>query len=300
MPTSILEEVLSEVPKKTLWHYTNQKALLGIVKSQSLWATHHQYLNDRTEFTLAQKLIREAVEFKYAISPLAGINESEEKHLKTLIEHLELPFHGTFIFVCSFSEVANDLSQWRAYSRGSPGISIGFSPEVLLKVAKKRNWLLSRCEYNEKRHKQIAGAIADKLVKGQRWESTPADDINKQRERGISILANTSKQLYPYALLLKHEAFSREQEWRLISPATHYSDGSVEFREGKSTLIPYQQFSLIHDEGKLGFDKIMIGPTPDVEESIRSVRSLLEKYKVSRPDGTSTDIEYSEIPFRDW
>ena len=126
MPTSILDELLSEVPKNTLWHYTNQKGLLGIVQSQALWATHHQYLNDRTEFTLAQNLIRHEVNLRLATSPLAGIKESQENYLKTLIKHLELPFHGAFIFVCSFSEVANDLSQWRAYSRGSPGIFYRF------------------------------------------------------------------------------------------------------------------------------------------------------------------------------
>jgi len=296
--TDILTEITSETPKKTLWHYTNQRGLLGIVRSQAIWATHHQYLNDRTEFTHARDLIRDEVKLRYARLGLSGANPSVENYYKTLLFNLELPFHGVFIFVCSFSEAADDLSQWRAYSRNSPGIAIGFSPDGLSKLASKRHWTLSRCVYNKEHQTKIADAIANKLLEGHRPE--PAADETEGRERAIRILDNTSKHLQKYGLLMKHNAFESEQEWRLISPAMMYSDKGNKFREAKSTLVPYREFSFIYDEGKLGFEAIMIGPTPNQDESDRAVRSLLETHQVHNHEGKSVDVVHSEIPFRDW
>ncbi|MER0171630.1 MAG: hypothetical protein DU489_13715 [Nitrosomonas sp.] len=32
-----------------LFHYTNAKGLMGIIESQSIWATHYAYVNDSEE-----------------------------------------------------------------------------------------------------------------------------------------------------------------------------------------------------------------------------------------------------------
>lgn len=32
-----------------LFHYTNAEGLIGIIESQSIWATHYAYLNDSEE-----------------------------------------------------------------------------------------------------------------------------------------------------------------------------------------------------------------------------------------------------------
>lgn len=39
-----------EVPHKTLFHYTTQNGLLGIIESKSLWLSDNQYMNDMTEY----------------------------------------------------------------------------------------------------------------------------------------------------------------------------------------------------------------------------------------------------------
>jgi len=36
-------------PEGLLYHYTNQKGLLGILKEKCIWATHLRYLNDMSE-----------------------------------------------------------------------------------------------------------------------------------------------------------------------------------------------------------------------------------------------------------
>jgi hypothetical protein len=41
-------------PKALLYHYTDQRGLLGILRSQSIWATHIRYLNDSSEYNHVQ------------------------------------------------------------------------------------------------------------------------------------------------------------------------------------------------------------------------------------------------------
>src|SRR5436189_200043 len=57
MKGKILEEVLSHRPDRTLYHYTNQAGLLGIIRSRQIWATHTQYLNDTREFLHAVQMM---------------------------------------------------------------------------------------------------------------------------------------------------------------------------------------------------------------------------------------------------
>jgi hypothetical protein len=56
--TTILS--LSRPEPKLLYHYTTQAGFMGIFKEKAIWATHTQYLNDRSEYSHALNLaIRE-------------------------------------------------------------------------------------------------------------------------------------------------------------------------------------------------------------------------------------------------
>jgi hypothetical protein len=58
MKRKILQEALSNRPPGPLYHYTNQRGLLGIIRSKEIWATHTQYLNDTREFLHAMQAMR--------------------------------------------------------------------------------------------------------------------------------------------------------------------------------------------------------------------------------------------------
>ena len=45
---------ISEVYKK-LYHYTTWDGLLGILQTQTLWATHYKFLNDFSEFAMMRE-----------------------------------------------------------------------------------------------------------------------------------------------------------------------------------------------------------------------------------------------------
>ena len=50
MSSDILKDVLWQQPSGTLYHYTTQEGLLGIIKNKEIWATQTQYLNDAREY----------------------------------------------------------------------------------------------------------------------------------------------------------------------------------------------------------------------------------------------------------
>jgi hypothetical protein len=56
-----IDEVFSQTPESTLYHYTGIGSLLGIVDSGVLWASHIYYLNDSAEIIFACQLLRDLV-----------------------------------------------------------------------------------------------------------------------------------------------------------------------------------------------------------------------------------------------
>ncbi|MBQ2593071.1 MAG: hypothetical protein II567_07305, partial [Candidatus Riflebacteria bacterium] len=44
-------------PPETIYHYTTQKGILGIIPSRTMWATQAHFLNDRNEVFLTFKLL---------------------------------------------------------------------------------------------------------------------------------------------------------------------------------------------------------------------------------------------------
>ncbi len=56
-----VEELLARHPPDSIYHYTTQLGLLGIVKEGKIWATMSRYLNDASEFVFAQEVARKVV-----------------------------------------------------------------------------------------------------------------------------------------------------------------------------------------------------------------------------------------------
>jgi len=51
----------TEIPPATLYHYTSQKGLLGIIGQGEIWATDILYLNDTMEYRYAVNLLSENI-----------------------------------------------------------------------------------------------------------------------------------------------------------------------------------------------------------------------------------------------
>lgn len=289
-----LESDLAKEPATTLYHYTSQNGLLGIIAKKEMWATHNQYLNDGQEFLHAIDLVKAELHER--------LDASDEKSLPVYrdMAHSLDGIAGINVCVCSFSENRDSLSQWRAYG-GSSGFAIGFNPDYLAEIVSKKELLLVKCLYDGAEKSAFISRLVTRVFEenvgrlndgDQLCDSTDRDEeTGKIPVRG----GNLRPYLLQYALMLKDESFSEECEWRIISDVRSCTDEKYEFRTGASTLVPYYRMPLSDSDQPMTLDEVLIGPTSHPEQSRRSVKSFL--FKQSLRD---VPVNVSKTPYRSW
>jgi hypothetical protein len=125
-------------PASELWHYTDAEGLMGIVASGQLWCTQVACLNDSLEQRYFGDLVHAAVKARRA--------NNTDPHLAILLrvadEFLDgQDFAAAGRFVACFSEIEDDLGQWRGYGGGQCGYSIS---RWCLPIGGMSAWLLGR------------------------------------------------------------------------------------------------------------------------------------------------------------
>jgi hypothetical protein len=284
MLSDTLTDVLSGSPEKTLYHYTTQAGLLGIITEKEIWATHTQYLNDQREY-------RHAVEF-VAVEIENRINVEKDADILDILRKMAEGLGGiesTNVCVCSFSEDRDSLSQWRAYGGSTSGYSIGFKPEVLDAAVKREEFYLAPCLYRADLQEAVVHALVQKVLD---------ENLERKREGEWPILpagGNLTAYLHRYAPILKDSSFAQEKEWRIISQPLMCTQPRFGFRTGYSTLIPYYRICLTGTQRKMKVDEIVIGPTPHCKLSCEAVRSLLVRNGLK-----NVAVTASRVPYRNW
>ena len=281
-----LLEQLSPPRPAVLNHYTTQGGLLGIIQNKEIWATHTQYLNDSREFTHAIGLAKDILSARIA-------EEVSETRKSALMEMAESVDGQESINVCvaSFSEDADSLSQWRAYS-GTAGFCCTFASDDLATWAAVDRFSLIKCIYDELRQRQVLEQLIDiVLAEIETWK--PEFDGDEPLQGGS--LAAYLNQVAP---AMKDPAFAAEREWRLVSGPMMVSLPRYGYREGKSMLVPYYRMPLESDTAPFSIQSVTVGPAPNMKQSSAAVRGLLVKHKLVRPG--SSKVTASAIPYRNW
>ncbi|MGZ5009693.1 MAG: DUF2971 domain-containing protein [Methylobacter sp.] len=270
----LMEELTTKKPPRTLYHYTDQKGLLGILESDTLWATKIQYLNDSTEYLLSLKLAERLLQERLT-------EEKDPKHRAKIkkIQGSSLNITHMNVCVCSFSERKDALSQWRAYS-GNAGFSIGFNSSNIIAKAIENNFIIAQCIYDEKEQIHLIKRLIEESLANDVITEKSSDPYGFKRKLG------------QLSSIIKHKAFHEEKEWRLISSGGINFD-MLSFRPGLSMITPYYNFKLGSNKEEY-LDSVVIGPSPHPELSEKSIDALLYRYKKSKCTLPS------QAPYRNW
>lgn len=247
--------------------------------------SHH--FNDKKEFQQTISLVREGIEklkqrYVTKTKRAIGVGKPFEKYQKAVQVIEEF---AKKLYVCSFSEHGDQLSQWRGYCLPAvTGFCIGFKRSELERItqnAANKNTLsrFGRCIYDEHEQKEKIQQIID-LVEA---------DSNEKESPISALLIGKVVSVAPF---YKDKSFVEEAEWRLAS--YFVSSRHVKFREGRTLIIPYWEIDITGQDGKIAVDSVTIGPSPNQKESILSLEIILEKEGI-KPD----KINISEIPYRD-
>lgn len=272
------------VPPDLLYHYTTQRGLLGIIKDQGIRATHFRHLNDTEELHHARKLLLERAD----VTILPEVRQPVTQAL----EGLDDPNFN--LFVASFSEDPDSLPQWRAHAAVEPGYALGFR---LKDVKLPQHFKILKCIYGETEQRQKADEILTGIVK--KLSNNVPNGVKAQTYAHV----DTAFALIDHALAFKHSAFEHEKEWRIVSRSMMddppYDDTPLDFRHGKSGIIPYRRVPLSDRNGCLTLAEVVVGPCTSPDQSCRSVRSFLMSRLGDLAAG-SIQVRNSKIPYRNW
>lgn len=309
---------------KLLYHYTDQKGLLGIIQDKCIWATHLRYLNDTSEGRIVFRVVldelnsrvnSDAMMLSFGMQPVkrSGKIECENEEIFSQGVAMSSWVTSQDVFVASFSEKGNLLSQWRAYSGGSGGYSVGFSRSYLR--AAGAHFLLDRpgrfysdpntlisCRYYDEIEEKCLRSDVENLVTSFITEATSA----KESVSGVSgiegfktpgaIALKYFLSLGTRSAITKDEAFREEAEWRLAFHLNRNDAHSgLEFRSGRSMLTPYFRVPLEWQDQPVEIKEIIVGPCPHRDEAMNSIRMLLKKESIR-----GVEFKDSKIPFRNW
>lgn len=273
------------IPSLILHHYTSGHGLLGIMGSNSIWATKIQYMNDSKEFAHAIDLASTSIRRRK--STQSDVRFSD--FCDALINHLER-ISGMAFYVACFSEVEDSLSQWRGYCPSGFGYSIGFDGDNLRAIAATQGFLLRQCIYTRRDQDLAVNQWVDSTLTGLTSLCPSTEEPRAFCEKRVGDFLSEFIKFAPY---MKNDAFADEREWRLVAliPST---DSRIQLRPGKSMLVPYAPIDLRLSLGSPLLWNIRIGPTPHVELSMDSLSHLFQKVRLAN------GIARSTVPYRDW
>lgn len=312
------KEYLQRRPTGTIYHYTDAMGLLSMAKNKSLWCTDVEYMNDANELRYAENLI------KAKITEIKKANPAHSQFFEILKEEAFRPFGEIYdVYVFSFSEAKNRLSQWRGYGK----YCVGFNCEVPFRTDIHSNL---PSEWPEARLRKILysreeqEAIITEIIKGL---FTLFQEHLETAEHDYEVVANWyggnfSNIIFEYLISFKDSTFEEEQEWRLVHLDTKGSNRKeVKFRTRGEHLVPYIESGIrVFDENKfksdyhelhqgseefkkegVGFDDFMraegtfpisyvgIGPVNHLKIAKQSTVNMLQSYGLSEVTVEATD-----------
>ena len=154
-PSFAVKLGLKTKPTKPLCHYTSQNGLIGILKSKAMYATDAAYLNDSQEVIYAINLAKEYFKNHHTKDPrfiteVAKILEKADGHAGSLP-----------VYVASFSEEPDLLSQWRGYCPNGPGFALSLSADRMMTLAQTHDWEIFKCIYDKDEQVDVLKRMLD-------------------------------------------------------------------------------------------------------------------------------------------
>ena len=285
---------------KHLFHYTTPTGLVGIVKSQQLWASNAQFLNDASEPLHALEVIEHAF-----------INVTKSAPVSNRVKDLLAGFwdwakserllHGPHLYVFCFCEDGDLLSQWRSYGVRGAGCAIGFAGSALQGcLSALEGQYFVKVEYEVARQTEVAESLFRTII-----------DFVSSVERDVGPLGSAVYGDYPDLYLnkirtalhsevirlcakFKSPAFREEQEWRLLQflpPRTDHLE--VKFKATENRIVPYIELEISADEERLPIERVVVGPTVSPGAFQSSLRILFDTCRYE-----NVQIIDSTVPFR--
>lgn len=268
-----------------LYHYTNLEGLMGIIDTIGFWATHIKYMNDSKEYLHGISLCNEIIE-----NVSKNATDDQVKFLNKVSERLNEEDSESFVIsICPNGDL---LSQWRGYSRGQYGISIGFDVSQLCQFTTPRDneYLFpQKVIYEIDVQKNIISDIIDIGLK----------NIESQGLELYFIPSEIATTIKRFISLFKDSSFSEEKEWRIVTTNFKETEGGhpLRYRVRNNIVLPFVSLPLRklmkEEKENLPIKNIVVGPSDSIEFTMDSL-----KYFLKGMNYHSTEVLPSSTPYR--
>jgi hypothetical protein len=300
------------LPRATgqVWHYTDTAGLLGILSTNTLWASVSTHLNDEAELRHGIGLMQQTLA-KFASHPNynrvgAQIDVAEAKLL----------YDQTFVLSASLD--GDSLSQWRGYA-GVVGYAVGLAADEPLDLLDATGFNPTTPEegdigdvwqstsawravlYDPEAQEEAVATFVELMLEHAR----PTADDGRIDPEAMLIRAWGQSAYAAIVACIKHPAFVDEREVRLVATARdiqrfHHlragTFGPTPFV--KLTGVPrsakVERASYAQREGcPLPIVEVRAGPSPHAKTSMLGAERALKRYGY-----TEAVVSPSLVPFR--
>ena len=271
-----------------IYYYCSVEAFQNIVKNKKLWLSDVAKSNDRNEIMLFVDMIK-----NLSLSIFSKLEQNVEGYTfiksnwyRFLCKEIEKEVYSRICLGMCFSNLEDDLSQWRAYGDDGRGFCIGFSGDILSEIQREHKLSLVRVLYRsqlspdskiEKRIKRLEGEIRNAISRNR----NPYTNIENSIKGCVCELVDMAPRI-------KDVAFSAEAETRLFYWDEISNLDNVEVRFSKYGFVPYIELDVSKYNNLI--KKIYIGPTNNGDVDI------LQKY--CKNYNLNVDVKKSNIGYR--
>lgn len=290
----------------TLYHYTSLSGIVGILRSRSIWATHASYLNDASEFF-------HGLDFAKQVAGEIFMKDDYLAAFGWAVRHGLEAVSADDLYVASFSEKADLLSQWRGYCPAGAGLCLGFDFGHLRDFCQARGYRLEQCIYGHSQQIQQVEALVSQCLERFPKPTLARSDYEKLDSKGqvnaeIDYRLRTSEgsdkpqadaavgwlcaEISELAPLFKNEGFHEESEWRIVAKGPREP---VQFRPSSSYLAPYVELEVFSDTEASALREVIIGPNPNQRRCESSIKMLLDSCGLG-----GVEVITSCLPFNSW
>ena len=265
-------KVTGKIPfENQVYHYCSLETFRLIVENKVLFMSDYHYMNDSSEEKYFLDVFEEEMKNLYdGLSDEEKANIESDDYMKKYMTRLS-ELYANVCFICCFSNIRDDLNQWRAYGDDGKGICIGFDKSFFEGLAKGR-FFAENVTYKTK--EELHSIISEKLISIKNEHSLIKDsgEFTREVKRKIGLKRAT----------VKNPAFLAENEFRIglydsfddihmgatglkqYMEDIHDLDDNikispVDYRTNKNRLIPYRKLELGSELFKV-IKSVTIGP----------------------------------------
>jgi hypothetical protein len=228
-----------------IYHYCDNKTFDNIIKNKKIWLSDIMKSNDYEEINAYLRIALDSLEKKFDLAiNIFNNNILVKKQLFDIINK-EIKYHieNSYWMAICFTDLRDDIYQWRSYAEDGKGYAIGFNANILSHFRKGHNCV----GFNK--------IIYDENIMLKKIDEIVLDIIKKMRELSSGLKIRDEiivKNMFPFisqllkeASFYKNKGFYSESETRLVYHRTILPKQIKDIKQ--DSLLNFLNFSLDKD-----------------------------------------------------